>query len=108
MFWEVALQPSKHDLHGFLVKDPVSGTLQDHRMKRLTFGVTSSPFLASRVLQKVAIDYSDPYLRASIVIKQDFYLDDCVSGADSLDEAVSLRIELNALLAEMKMTLRKW
>ena len=30
-------------------------------MRRLTFGVTSSPFLATQVLRKIADDYEDEY-----------------------------------------------
>lgn len=46
MFREIELHTSEHDLHRFLVQT-ADGTLQDWRMKRLTFGVKSSPFLAS-------------------------------------------------------------
>ncbi len=49
MFREVLLHPDDRDLHRFLFRDE-HGNIQDCRMKRVTFGVTSSPFLASQVI----------------------------------------------------------
>ena len=56
MFHEIGLQSGDRDLHRLLLATE-GGAVIDHRMKRLTFGVTSSPFLATRVLQQVAEDY---------------------------------------------------
>lgn len=35
-------------------------------------------------------------------------MDDCLTGANTLEDTVSLRNELNSLLGEAKMKLRKW
>ena len=35
-------------------------------------------------------------------------MDDCLTGADSVSEAISVREELNSLLGNARMTLRKW
>ena len=42
------------------------------------------------------------------MIKSSFYVDHCLSGADSPGEALKLEQELCQLLAEGKMLLRKW
>ena len=47
MFREVVLAPPERDFHRFLLQKPHSSSLTVFRMKRLTFGVTSSPFLAT-------------------------------------------------------------
>ena len=51
MFKESALLPGERDLHQFLLQTE-TGEWQDWRMTRLTFGVTSSPFLATQVLHR--------------------------------------------------------
>ena len=56
------VDPSLHD----------SGDIVDMRMIRLTFGVTSSPFLASKVLREVADDYKENHPRAAAVVRDDF------------------------------------
>ena len=50
MFREVALLSEDHDLHHFLYRDD-PGDIVDCRMKRLTFGITASPYLASQVFR---------------------------------------------------------
>ena len=50
MFREVALNEEERDYHRFLVLGS-DDKLQDGRMRRLTFGVASSQFLATSVLR---------------------------------------------------------
>ncbi len=60
MFREVSLHSDDRDLHCYVVKDK-AGQYQDYRMTRLTFGVTSSPFLATQVLRQLASDYEQEF-----------------------------------------------
>jgi len=53
MFWEILLHPEERDFHRFLHRDK-AGQLVDARMKRVTFCVTSSPFLAPQTLHQLA------------------------------------------------------
>ena len=50
MFREVVLHPSERDYHRFLVQDKDTSQVKVCRMLHLTFGVTSSPFLATSVI----------------------------------------------------------
>ncbi len=64
MFREIALQPQDRDLHRFLLRDD-QGQIRDYRMKRLTFGVKPSPFLATKVLHHLAESNKDTHPLAS-------------------------------------------
>ena len=107
MFREVGLQEGERDYHRFLHHDQ-AGDLQDWRMTRLTFGVTSSPYLATQVLRQVASDYRNDFPKAARIIESTFYVDDCLTRADTLEEAAEIRQELNTLLSRAQMTLQKW
>ncbi len=107
MFREVGLQEEERDYHRFLARLP-SGFIEEFRMMRLTFGVSSSPFLATMVLLQVAADYEDEFPLAARAIRSTFYVDDCIAGANNLEEAVEIRQQLNNLLSKASMTLRKW
>ena len=107
MFRKVGLHPSKKGFHQFIVRKE-DGLLQDWRMNQLTFGVTSSPFLASQVLRRAASDYRNDFPRAARVIDTTFYVDDCLTGAPAVSEALGLRMELNNLLDQAGMMFRKW
>ncbi len=57
-------------------------------MKRLTFGVTSSPFLATQVLHQVSRDYEKEFPIGAQILRKNLYVDDCIIGADTLNEAI--------------------
>ena len=107
MFLEVGLTESDRDLHRFLHEDS-DGQIQDWRMCPVTFGITSLPFLASKALLQVAEDHKSEFPEAAQVVQQSFYVDDCLTGANSIPEAKQLRSDLNSLLFLACFTLRKW
>ena len=106
MFREVSLSPEEREHHRFLFQEE-DGDIKDYRMRRLTLGVSSSPYLALQVLRRTADDYQKKYTKAAR-LKEDFYVNDVLTEASTVEEAVSLRTELNSLLGEARMTLRKW
>lgn len=53
MFREIGLNEADQDFHRFLLRDQ-EGDYQEWKMTRLTFGVSSSPYLATQVLLKMA------------------------------------------------------
>ena len=107
MFREVALQLRDRDLHCFLLHDD-QGQIRDYRMKRLTFVVKSSQFLATKVLRHLAESHKDSHPLASRSILHSCYVDDILAGASTLQEADAIRQELCRLLKSAGMTLRKW
>ncbi len=107
MFREILLNPEEKDLHRFLMR-ATNVSILDCRMNRLTFGVKSSPFLATQVLHTLANLYSSSHPAAADAILSAFYVDDLLSGARSVEEAEGLRAQLCDLLAQAGMVLRKW
>jgi len=55
------------------------------RMLTFTYGPAPSPFLAVRVLKKLADDHRLEYPAASQAISQDAYVDDIPTGCDSVE-----------------------
>ena len=100
MFHEIALDHCERDVHRFLVTGE-DGQTEDWRMKRLTFGVTSSPFLATQL-------YKDEFPEASDIILHHLHVDDCIAGAATEEDAICIWRQLNDLLQHPCMTLRKW
>jgi len=107
MFREVKLHQDERDFHRYLGKDSRGG-MMDLRMKRLTFGVRCSPYVATQVIRHLAEQHSTSHPRASRAILQSFYVDDYLAGAPTLEEADNIRVELCQLLGTAGMTLRKW
>jgi len=65
MFREVWLHEDERDLHRFLLRT-AEGAIMDCRMKRLTFGVRPSPFLATQVIRHLALQHQDTHPEASL------------------------------------------
>ena len=106
MFREVALRKDEYDFHRFLHRGDNRNIL-DCRMKRLTLGETSSPYLASQILHQMAQDHGAEHPKAAQLMAKSFYVDDVLTGADNIKDAIQLRQELNQLLAKGCMILRK-
>lgn len=107
MYRQISLHADEQDYHRFLHRGE-SGDITDFCMTRLTFGVTSSPFLASQVLRQLAQDHQVDHPEASNIVTTSFYVDDVLTGADSVEHAQHLRQDLNLLLSKACMPLCKW
>ncbi len=79
MFKKIYLAEEDRNLHRFLFRDS-SGIITDCRMKRWTFGVKSSPFLAM-------LHHASNHPLASQCIEECFYVDKFLLGANTVDEA---------------------
>ncbi|XP_033218219.1 uncharacterized protein LOC117173687 [Belonocnema kinseyi] len=87
--------------------DP-SEPIKIYSLNRVTFGTACAPFLAIRTLHKLADDERESYPIASAILKRDFYVDDLLTGAHTLQEALELRNNLSTLLNKGSFNLRKW
>ena len=108
MYREVSLSQPDRDLHRFLWRPTPQDEIKDYRMTRVTFGVSSSPYLAVRTLQQAAKDHGQEYPEASDHIQSSFYVDDLLAGAETPEEAVKLFEDLRTVLAQAGFDLRKW
>ena len=108
MYRAIELTDADRDLHRFVWRESPEDTLQDYRMTRLTFGISSSSFIANMAVKQNAEDYTMDYPLAAKVVEEAFYVDDCLTGADSVQEGLKLRRQLQELFAKAGFTLRKW
>ena len=107
MFREIKLHNDEKDFHRFIWRDD-DGIIKDLRMNRLTFGVRCSPYVATQVIRHLAEKHAESHPEASRAILTSFYVDDYLSGASTIEEAVHIRTHLCQLLSIAGMTLRKW
>jgi len=74
----------------------------------ITFGTASAPFLAQRVIRQLATDEGDRFPLARPVLDGEVYVDDVMSGDDSLESAQKKRRQIRDCLAIAHFDLRKW
>ncbi|KAI8420767.1 hypothetical protein MSG28_007980 [Choristoneura fumiferana] len=90
-------------------EDP-SHDVQVYELNTNTYGLRSSPFIAIRTVLLLADDWevSHPNSHAAHVMRRDIFVDDILTGADSVAEAQQLKQELIALTGSAGYELRKW
>ena len=108
LYRAVQLTLGNRDFHRFLWRPNLTSAIQDYRMKYVTFGVASSPYLATQVLQQTALDFGNEFTLAKPHIFSSFYVDDCLAGADSPDNAIKLQQQQRNLLQKEGFDLRMW
>jgi len=77
-------------------------------MTRVTFGVSASSFAANMAVLQNANNLSSKYPLAAQAVNTSFYVDDCLTGEDTIPAAIELRSQLSNLFTEGSFLLRKW
>lgn len=108
MYRAIQLHPEDSKFQQVLWRFSPSDPIQTYEITRVCFGVTSSPFHALRVIKQLIHDEGFKYPAASKVLDADTCIDDCCTGAASVEEARQLRDDLSSLLATAGFELRKW
>lgn len=108
MYRQVSIHPSQRSLQQILWRSDPSKELNTFQLNTITYGTSSAAFLAVRCLSQLAIDNLEKYPQASEVISHDFYVDDLLSGAETVEEAIKLGIEVSTILQTAGFNLRKW
>lgn len=108
MFRQILVTDSSSNYQRILFRFCNSEPVQDYALATVTYGVNCSPFLANRTIVQVADDYQTLYPVASNVLRTDMFVDDVVSGADSLEDALLLQKQLIELLRKGCFELHKW
>jgi hypothetical protein len=68
--------------------------LKKYRLLTVTYGTTSASFEATRCLKELAIIEKFNLPIASDVALKDFYMDDLLTGSDTIEEAIELQKEI--------------
>ena len=109
MFYQVKVPPTDRDCLRFLwwPNGNVEHKYRTYRMTVHPFGGCWSPSCCTYALQQAA-EHSECSKRTKQVIKESFYVDDCLCATPDLDSAQNLAAELRMVLTQAGFTLTKW
>ncbi|XP_073944254.1 uncharacterized protein [Choristoneura fumiferana] len=110
MFRQTFVHPDDRKYQLILWREDPSHDVQVYELNTNTYGLRSSPFIAIRTVLLLADDWevSHPNSHAAHVMRRDIFVDDILTGADSVAEAQQLKQELIALTGSAGYELRKW
>ncbi|GFR23622.1 integrase catalytic domain-containing protein [Trichonephila clavata] len=106
MYRQITLHDS--DFQRIVWRNSPFEPIQDFRLTRIAYGIASSPNLAIKCLQQLALNESNNFPLASKAALKDYYVDDLMSGANSLSEALELQNQLTQMVSSAGLVLRKW
>lgn len=108
MYRQILIDPRDRGYQHILWRFDPSEAIQKYELNTVTYGTACAPFQALRVIKQLAIDEGVDFPKAARLISQDMYVDDLVTGADSIDEALELKEQVIGLLNRGNFSLSKW
>ncbi|XP_073841408.1 uncharacterized protein [Musca autumnalis] len=108
MYRQILLHPDDQKYQLIIWREDTTHPVSYYKLNTVTYGTRTAPYLATKCLQKIADDNMDRYPLGSKMLKENFYMDDGLSGADSLSTALESQTELIAILKQHGFNLRKW
>ena len=98
MFLQIFLRPEDRDFQTILWRFNREDPVQDFCLNTVTFGVSSSPYLANRTIRQLTLDKKEHFRLAANILLENIYVDDALSGANSIEMARQIKLELTELL----------
>lgn len=108
MFRQVQLAPEQWNLQRIFWRDDKKNPLKEYQLVTVIYGLAASPYLAVKSMLVGATEYENQYPKAVQAIRDDFYVDDCVTGAETESEAIQLAQEIQYVLRKSGFELDKW
>ncbi|XP_076660052.1 uncharacterized protein LOC143363338 [Halictus rubicundus] len=98
MFRQIKVHPEDRDWQRIVWRNDTSEEVRDFRLTTVTYGTTSAPYLASRVLLQLADDEKARFPRGAAILRANSYVDDILTGGDDIDDTEEARRQLTDIL----------
>ncbi|XP_072400437.1 uncharacterized protein [Diabrotica undecimpunctata] len=108
MYRQVMVHKRFHPLQLIVWRNNPNEELQTYALNRVVYGTASGPYLATRCLVQLAIENEKSNPEAARVIKNDFFVDDLITGANSVNQGIILCQQIDDILKSGGFHLRKW
>ncbi|GFY08507.1 uncharacterized protein TNCV_809401 [Trichonephila clavipes] len=105
MIW---INSDQRKLQCILWSKNIGEPIKTFELSTVTYGRTSAPFLATCTLRQLALDEAENFPLGSPVVMSDMYIDDVLTGAETLLEAKELKNQLINIFFEGSIVLHKW
>ncbi|CAG7731226.1 unnamed protein product, partial [Allacma fusca] len=108
MYRQFLIHPEDRVYQRVVWRESPTSPIEDYALLTVTYGNVSAVHHANRTVQQLALDEKVKFPLASEVILRDAYVDDILSGADSLEDGLTLQKQLLQMFSSAKIELRKW
>jgi transposase InsO family protein len=107
MYRQIQLHSDHRKYQQIFWRNTPDEPIKTYQLHTVTYGFASSSFLAARCLQELASAEEKSHPKAAEVILRDFYVDDLITGADTVENANAIFKEINTILNKGGFELHK-
>lgn len=108
MYRQIGIDPEHWNLQRIFFREHPSQPIKEYCLIVVTYGLASSPYLSVKSMIDGTKEHATNLPKAVNAICNDFYMDDCTTGAANEEEAIKLAKEIEFILAKSCFPLRKW
>ncbi|XP_059045792.1 uncharacterized protein LOC131841489 [Achroia grisella] len=107
MYRMIKIAEEDNDYQRIVWRENINDEIKDYKLLTVTFGTSSAPF-SVRALNQVAYDEGERYPLAAARVAKEFYMDDLMTGGETVQECLQIYHEMNELLMKAGFKLQKW
>ncbi|XP_026465156.1 uncharacterized protein LOC113367788 [Ctenocephalides felis] len=94
MYRQVLVHENDRKMQRIFWRDNPSSKLKIYQLNTVTYGTASAPFLAIRCLEQLARENITNYTKECEILRNDFYVDDLLTGTDNISELFTIKNNL--------------
>lgn len=106
MFRQTLIQEDQRNLQLILWREKCSEPICIYKLKTITYGQASAPYLSMRCLRQLGLECKDENISKTIL--NDFYVDDLITGNDNEQLLSTICKGVNEVCLSGCFPLRKW
>ncbi|CAG7785644.1 unnamed protein product [Allacma fusca] len=107
MYLYILVLPDQRNYLRIYWRKGPNDTIKCYRLRKVIFGTASDPYQAVRTLHQLAKNNRKDHPEATEVLCRNFYMDDCMSGANSTEEAILADIPENLRETSLPLSLEQ-
>ncbi|XP_024881163.1 uncharacterized protein LOC112460613 [Temnothorax curvispinosus] len=108
MFRQILVDPKQRSLLRILWRANPNNPVEVFEQNVVTYGTAAAVYLAVKCLLKLAKQIEKLWPEIAKIIREDFYVDDLLTGADSIEKARDIVHKVSQVLESAGFILRKW
>lgn len=108
MYRQILISEENRSLQTILWRSQPSDKLKEYCLNTITYGTKPASYLATACLEKLAYEHEEKAPFGAQAIMSDFYMDDLLTGANTIEDAINLREKIMNILGSAGFVLRKW
>lgn len=108
MYRQILIRPEHRSFQHILWRPSPADELIEYELNTVTYGTGPAPYLAIKVLHRVAESCRAKHPKVHEALFHNTYVDDVCAGDDVLDGVLDLQRDLMAVLAKHGFELKKW